>query len=387
MKQSALASVGTFWLPSFLTACSRQLSQAESRQRKLIVIQLSGGNDGLNTVVPFRSDVYYKKRPKIALPREKTLKMSSEWGFHPAMKGLAKLYENGQVGIVNQVGYPNPDRSHFRSMDIWQTGSGAGQTLSTGWLGRYLDSDCAGCGSPLHAIQMNGQTSLALRGHRRNGMAMTKPGIFKNEKPTASPATSGATDGNPHLDFLQKTYAKTFTSAQAIYEKSKIYAAKGSFPKTSLGRDLKTVAELILSGLETQVYYVSLGGFDTHEGQLYRHEQTLTAYSEAVAALVAELQSEGAMDEVLIMTFSEFGRRVAQNKSNGTDHGMASNLYFIGNHLRQPGMYNPLTDLSNLQDGDVPFDVDFRRAYATALGWLGADSQRLLGEFEALRIA
>ena len=392
LQSSALAST-LLLVPKFLHALDRpetglaaMLRDAPGgKARRLIVVQLSGGNDGLNTVIPYRNDLYFKARPTLALKETAgILPLSGDLGLHPKMTGLKGLYDQGQLAVLNAVGYPNPDRSHFRSMDIWQTGSGSEQLLATGWLGRYLDSSCAGCALPYQALEVDDTLSLALKGQFRKGLAVKNPSKFhqltqsrylsrlSQEKPAAT-ATS-------ELDYLYKTLAETASSAEYLYEKAKVHASTATYPATELGRNLKTTAELISSGVESRVYYLALSGFDTHVRQHEQQGRLLGELSDGLAALAADLQKNSEWENTLVMVFSEFGRRVTQNASNGTDHGTANNVFLLSGALRKPGLLNAPASLADLDQGDLRYQVDFRSLYASILtDWLGADDKVVLG--------
>lgn len=381
-KQSSLAAVGTMFLPMFLNAFDRNSIQ-NNKNRKLVVVQFSGGNDGLNAIVPHTNDVYYKSRPSIAVPSNKVLKATDTLGFNPKLKVLQNLYDSGDVCIINNIGYPNPDRSHFRSMDIWHTASDSNEFLSTGWLGRYLDGNCTNCQNPHHAIEVNDNLSLALKGNQMSGFAMKNPDQLKNT--TRSKIVQAVAkhhhdhEHEENVAYLYKTLNNTIASADYIYEKSKIYTSKASYPKGKLGKELKQVAELIISEADTQIYYVTIGGFDTHNNQVNQQERLFQGYSEAMSAFVKDLKENDKWDDTLIMTFSEFGRRVAENGSRGTDHGAGNNLYLMGGKLKKQGFYNEGPDLTNLEKGDVKYAVDFRNVYSTILkDWLKTDDQIVL---------
>lgn len=392
LKESALAAAGTLLVPGFLRALETQPANSFASGKTLVVIQLSGGNDGLNTVVPFRNDLYYKYRPQLAIPGNRVIRASDELGFHPALGKLRDLYENGYLTIINNVGYPNPDRSHFRSMDIWQSGSDADEYLSTGWIGRYLDSSCTGCHVGHHAIELDDTLGLALKGKSIKGMAMKDP--VKLHKLMQRSFIRKVHSENrlehiqdPSLHYLYKTLAETASSAEYIHDRSKARPQPASaYPAHELADRLKTVADLIASGAETKVYYVSLSGFDTHARQAAQHERQLTTYADSVHAFVTDLIKCNRFNDVLIMTFSEFGRRVAQNASGGTDHGTANNLFLIGKDMKRSGFLNETPDLQKLDDGDLLHTVDFRSVYATLLRqWLGADESKILsGTFQQL---
>jgi uncharacterized protein (DUF1501 family) len=390
LQSSALAST-LLLVPKFLHALDRPETRLAAmlrdapvdKARRLIVVQLSGGNDGLNTVIPYRNDLYFKARPSLALKEtEGILPLSDDLGLHPAMKGLKGLYDQGQLAVLNAVGYPNPDRSHFRSMDIWQTGSGSELLLNTGWLGRYLDSSCAGCALPYQALEVDDTLSLALKGQFRKGLAVKTPGKFHQltqSRYLSQLSQEKAPAATSELDYLYKTLAETASSADYLYEKSKIHTSTATYPNTDLGRNLKTTAELINSGVESRVYYLALSGFDTHVRQHEQQGRLLGELSDGLAALAADLQ-HSEWENTLVMVFSEFGRRVTQNASNGTDHGTANNVFLLSGALRKPGLLNVPASLADLDQGDLRYQLDFRSLYASILtDWLGADDKLVLG--------
>ena len=392
LQSSALAST-LLLVPKFLHALDRPENQLAARlrdaptdkARRLIVVQLGGGNDGLNTLVPYRNDLYYQARPTLALREaDGLLPLSDELALHPAMRGLKGLFDQGQVAICNAVGYPNPDRSHFRSMDIWQTGSGSEQLLSTGWLGRYLDSACAGGAPAYQALEIDDTLSLALKGAQRNGLALKNPGKFhqltQSRYLSALSQEKSAAPAGSELDYLYKTLAETASSADYLYEKSKVHTSAATYPNTDFGKNLKTTAELISSGVESRVYYLALSGFDTHVRQHEQQGRLLGELSDGLAALAADLHKNGEWNNTLVLVFSEFGRRVGQNASNGTDHGTANNVFLLSGALRKPGLLNQPASLADLDQGDLRYQLDFRSLYASILtDWLGADDQLVLG--------
>ncbi len=380
LKRSAIASSGLM-VPAFLKSYTSKM-EATRAGKILVVIQLSGGNDGLNTIIPYQDDIYYQSRPTISIDQKKVLKVSNQLGFNPSLAALRNIYDNGEMTILNSVGYPNPDRSHFRSMDIWQTASGSDQYLSTGWLGRYLDSNCAGCDVPYHAIEVDDKVSLALKGSQRSAFAMSKPAQLN--RTSRSPFHLALSKEHHHdhdeVAYLYKTMISTQSSAAYLFEQSKLYQSKVNYPKSSIAKDLKQVAELITADTDTKIYYVSLSGFDTHNFQEKKQNSLLEKYSEAVAAFVKDLKKNNLFDDTLIMTFSEFGRRVKQNASNGTDHGTANNVFLMSGSLKSAGFYNDAPNLSNLLNGDLQYEIDFRSIYASILDrWLGSNAGNILG--------
>ncbi|MEM6799973.1 MAG: DUF1501 domain-containing protein [Bacteroidota bacterium] len=386
LKISSLASASLL-IPNFLKK-TNQLSLGQTNTGKiLVVVQLSGGNDGLNTVVPFRNDIYYENRPRLGLERSEILEMNDEQGLHPALEGLMGLYDEGALSVVNSVGYPNPNRSHFRSMDIWQSASRSDQYLQSGWIGRYLDTACNnGHISPHKAMELSDSLSLALRGDQLKGLATQNPKtLFQATRDpyiqVLAKQEEKKDDDHPNLDYLHKTLVEASSSAAYLHEKSKIYKSWASYPSNKLGKRLKTIAELIISGSETQVYYVSHSGFDTHVNQKGQQARLLEQYDKGIFAFVQDLKKNDRFKDVCIMTFSEFGRRVKQNAGGGTDHGTANNLFLIGGELKKPGIVNKAPNLQDLDKGDLKFEIDFRRIYADLLNdWLEVDAHQVLGD-------
>ncbi|HRF23843.1 MAG TPA: DUF1501 domain-containing protein, partial [Chitinophagaceae bacterium] len=305
-------------------------------------------------------------------------------GLHPALSGFKELYDDGSLGILSNVGYPNPDRSHFRSMDIWHTASNSNEYWNNGWVGRYLDAQCSGCDKPTQAIEIDDVLSLSMKGNNLNGIAVRDPKRLygtANEKFFKEVNSSHLKDGSEEpVDYLYKTLAETMSSADYIFKQSKLHPTGAEYPKTGLGNSMKTIASLIFSEINTKVYYVSLGSFDTHVGQEGRQENLFKEMNDAVKAFVKDLKANGRFEDVMLFTFSEFGRRVAQNASGGTDHGTANNMFLISGGLKQKGLINEMPNLSDLDEGDLKFKVDFKDVYATMLKkWLNADDKSILG--------
>ncbi|MEO6230001.1 MAG: DUF1501 domain-containing protein [Ferruginibacter sp.] len=381
LQIGSLATASVF-LPKFLKAFEKP-AMVPPGNKVVVVIQFSGGNDGLNTVIPVTNDIYYKSRPRLAITKEKALAITGDVGLNPALTSFRELFDDGNLAILNGVGYPNPDRSHFRSMDIWQTASNSNEYVNSGWIGRYLDAQCSGCDKPTQALEIDDILSLALKGENNNGLAFkdaaklyrtSNEQYFRDLQKAHEP-------GEETADYLYKTMSGTLSSADYIFQKSKLHPTSEIYPATNLGKDLKTVASLILSDINTRVYYVSLGSFDTHVNQENQQKRLFTELSDAVKAFTTDLKKNNRFEDVLMMTFSEFGRRVTQNASGGTDHGTANNMFFIGGGLKEKGVLNAMPDLQNLNDGDLKHSVDFKEVYATVLNkWLGADDKMILGK-------
>lgn len=381
IKNSGLAS-SVLWIPGFLKA-SNSLLLPKGADKKLVIIQLSGGNDGLNTLVPYTNDLYFKSRNKIALGANEIIKLNDETGLHGSMEKFKSLYDQGYVSMLQSVGYPNPDRSHFRSTDIWQTASSAETYLRTGWVGRYLDEVSK---TPRGAIEVDDTLSLLLKGNRYNGIATKNARLFyrTTRDPYFSSVLNHQTDAHlseHNLGYLYKTMIDAKSSAGYIYEKTKTYASEWEYPKNAFGKQLRTISEFINSGLDTQIYYASLGGFDTHANQLNTQKRLLRNFSDGIHAFVGDLKNTGAFKDTVVLVFSEFGRRVKQNTANGTDHGAANLVFLIGEQLKKPGLYNTAPDLSDLDNnGDIKYQVDFRSIYASLLkDWLSIEPSKIIG--------
>lgn len=369
--------------------------------RVLVVIQLSGGNDGLNTVVPFRDDAYYNARRTIAVKPHEVHRLSRngpDLGLHPAMGSLRTLYDEGLCAIVQSVGYPNPNRSHFASMDVWHTAETSG--TGDGWIGRYFDAQCCGHGTgnaqqpPAQPAQppiaIGADMPLALQGRRVMPLTLESPETFRwagDHRPALAEAyeqlltAAPAPDDDTPAAFLLRTALDARVSSDTIRH---AVAAPPlvKYPGTPFAGQLAMVASMIRAGLKTRVYYVSLGGFDTHAAQggaQGRHAGLLAQLSDGVRAFYQDLAAQGNAGRVLSVCFSEFGRRVGQNASGGTDHGTAAPMFLFGPMVRA-GITGPNPDLRNLDAGDLRFTIDFRQVYAELLDrWLATDSQRVLG--------
>lgn len=358
-------------------------------ERVLVVVQFSGGNDGLNTVIPYMDSAYHNARPGIGIREAEALRLSeSSVGLHPAMDALRSVYDDGLLALVQGVGYPNPNRSHFLSMDIWHTAKDEG--VGDGWIGRYVDSECPE--NQQATISLGREAPLAMQGRGVKPISFEDAQLFQwtgdsahpaLEKPYEEIVTSGAPEGSDPdstRSFLMRTALDARVASEQI---TRAVASRPlvDYPRSGLAEQLRMVAAMVRAGLRTRVYYVSLGGFDTHSGQggaQGRHASLLRQYSEALRAFYADLKAQGNDGRVLTMTFSEFGRRVRQNASGGTDHGAAAPLFLAGPMVRQ-GVLNAHPSLTNLKDGDLRHQVDFRSVYASVLGdWLKANPRDVL---------
>ncbi|WP_294282706.1 DUF1501 domain-containing protein [uncultured Chryseobacterium sp.] len=377
LKISSLAAA-SFMMPNFLKAMTFDDALVPN-QKILIVLQFTGGNDGLNTIIPIRNDIYFRERNKIAI--SDSLKLTDEAGINPALSYFKELYDNGELSVMNNVGYPDPDKSHFRSMDIWQSASRSNEYLETGWLGRYLDEECYRCEHPTQALEVDDMLSLALKGENNKAFAFKDPKrLYQTSQEKYFKSLYDHHHDDETVSYLYQTLGSTINNAGYIFEESKAKKTEAAYPNSQLGKDFKTVASLIKSDINTRVYYLSVGSFDTHVNQNERQQKLFTDINEAVKSFVADMKSNGLFENILLMTFSEFGRRVAQNASNGTDHGTANQMFFISGGLKRKGLLNALPDLQHLNEGDLIYSEDFRKVYATVLkNWLKADSSKILG--------
>jgi uncharacterized protein (DUF1501 family) len=354
----------------------------------LVVIQLSGGNDGLNTVIPFADDLYHRARPVIGHDAKTVLKIDDYVGLHPNLTGLKKLYDNGLMSIVQGVGYPNPNRSHFRSMDIWQSAEPEKEAATSGWIGRYFDNTCKGA-DPHVGISMGATPPLAMAGERIHPLSFERPETYRYtgrdvdryiELNKAKKLVSADAGPASQLDFLHRTAMDAQLSSDEILKLARAHAPAASYPFGEFGAGLRTVAAMINGGLPTRVYYVSLGSFDTHAQERNTHDRLMQQLSDGISAFWSDLTAQKNDERVLMMTFSEFGRRVEQNASGGTDHGAAAPMMFFGKSIKQ-GLVGKHPSLKDLDQGDLKFGIDFRNVYASVLqNWLETPSEAILGK-------
>lgn len=364
-RRNFLTLTGTFTggallLPDFLHAFGSQPNLVMG-EPCLVFIQLNGGNDGLNTFVPYDNPLYYQLRSKIALSKDLVISKNNGMAFHPALKNFAEIQQKGDMSILQNVGYPEPNRSHFRSQEIWQTASASNQYLSEGWLGRYLDLQCKEH-QPTAGINLDAIDNLALKGKEPNFITVKDPNRFKIR--TDKDDTVKLSD-NPQLDFVRKIAYSVTEGAEEIQQALTKSTAEMSYPKTNLGKNLEWIARLIKGNLNSKVYYTSQNGYDTHDNQLAIHQRNLEELNDAVYSFYKDLKQANLLQNVTIVVFSEFGRRVKDN-GNGTDHGTAAPLFVIGGNNRGKVLgSNP--NLSDLDEGDLKYQIDFRSVYASLL--------------------
>ena len=428
LRTSVLGAAASWTLPVFLEktffALDAMAADAVTQTTTgkdgtiLVVLQMAGGNDGLNMVVPYADDVYYRSRPRLGLPADKVLKLNSYAGLNGKLTGLKSLFDEGHLSVVQGVGYPNPNRSHFRSTEIWQTASDADRNESEGWLGRYFDNCCAGA-DPTVGVAIGEEMPQAFAAKTPTGVTFSQPEQFRwrpSEKvegrmsaeeaffrqlngSTAAEAMAASEGGSisaiagqsktdlSTIDFLARTALDAQLSSDKILAIARKYKSNVPYPPGRLAESLSVIACMIAGGLPTRVYYASQGGFDTHSGQAHAHERLMGELNDALSAFAADLKQQGNFDRVLLITFSEFGRRVGENANGGTDHGAAAPMFIVGGAVK-PGLFGKYPSLTDLDYGDLKFNTDFRSVYGTVLDrWLHAPSQIVLGrKFPALPI-
>ena len=388
LKYSALSSVGSAFVPNFLFGIDKNRKGLNLRKAKLVVIQLTGGNDGLNTVIPFRNDNYYRFRPTIAIPSNEIIPLDDELGLNPKMEKFSRLFKEGYVSIINSVGYPNQSRSHFTSMDIWHSGTDVNRQSKTGWIGNYLNVLDK---KSHHALEINNQLSGSLKGKRISGMAVQNVGRIQrilHEHEELLSQEKNFPVGEDNNSFLYQSLIDINQSADYIKKMHSIKSDNVDFPKTKIGEKLSTVSQLIRSEIDTEIYYLSLRGFDSHVNQRKSHDQLLDRYSSAIYHFVESLKKSGHFKDTLILTFSEFGRRVAENGSKGTDHGKGNSVFIIGENLKQPGIFNDYDNLKQLDNGDIPFRVDFKNIYSDIIReWFDENTKGIISSrYKSLEI-
>lgn len=379
-------------VPQFLLGASSQA--VLNRQEKiLVVVELSGGNDGLNTVIPYADDEYYKNRFTLAIGKDQVLKINDQVGFNPAMEGFASLLEQQKMAVIQGVGYANPNRSHFESMDLWHTAHRVEQR-QTGWIGRCLEEN--ELSEQLPAIHFgSARQPLAVKSLNRPTPSIRTLEDFQLsaarnrdlEKLIKPMVNSRRETSNDLLTFVHENAKVALDTSERLKSVSEAKTGSGDYPPTRLGRDLQAVSRLIDSGLPTRIYYVTRDGFDTHSNQREAHQALLSDVSSSITAFVNDLKKQGNDERVAVMSFSEFGRRVRENASGGTDHGTAAPMFMIGSQVNSGpiGDHPSLTDLDN---GDLKYKIDYRRVYAEVLkSWLGVKSAPIVGDdFEPLSV-
>ena len=392
LAASTLVSMGATIVPSFLSRSALAAGAGPAvSDRVLVVVQLLGGNDGLNTVVPFGMDGYSRHRRALRINANLVQKVTKEIGLHPSMGGMAKLLEDGRLAVVQGVGYPNPDRSHFRSMEIWESARLDPAQLDTGWLGRALDLSPSRPGEDVKALNVGGRAlPLALRSKRTETPSLESLEQYRLQLAGSTGEKRSARDAldqiarldrgdDPLLGFVRRSTLTAYDSSKRLEQVIKPSTTPTKYPNFPLARRLELIAQVVKAGFGTRIFYTALDGFDTHANQVGTHAALLTELSDSVAAFHKDLASAGQADRVALLAFSEFGRRVAENGGQGTDHGAAAPLFVVG-PVAKKGLVGDHPSLESLDDGDLKHHTDFRRVYASLLeNWLGIPAEPVVG--------
>ena len=390
LKSASLLSLGTL-VPQFIANTAR--AAAPGKDNILVVIEMTGGNDGLNMVIPYADELYHKYRPTLRFRKDQVIKVNDEIGLHPGLQGLQQLLTNGNLAVVQGVGYPNPDRSHFESMDVWHSADHTRKT-KTGWMARTA-VELQGQSGGVPGMQVGPEKlPLALRGAPTSVASLNhkqplniKLGGNDDDERTARKKlladlarAPGTPDGPGMLQFVQKSQLQTYSTVEQLQEILKGVSANGGFQGQNLLQKMELIAQLIQRSLGTRLFYLAIDGFDTHSDQGPAHQRLFTEVGQAIALLFNYLQASGHDKRVAVMTYSEFGRRVQENGSKGTDHGAGSCLFVAGPGIKG-GAVGKHPSLSDLDTGDLKYHTDFRRVYAALLdNWLGCDSKAILGD-------
>lgn len=373
LKASSLALLTMQTMPSFLS----KARDAARGDKTLVVIQLGGGNDALNTLVPFSNDAYYAARPGIAISKREVIPVSTDLGMHPHLRTLASFFDDGELAWIQNVGYPNPNRSHFASMAVWHTASPE-ETSQNGWIGRIA----AQVGDPLCASHIGNSTPLAFQNSAISSPSISNVDKFEfliGEGLQTPFQTMLAHPREGEGAFVQHSMEQMLENTATIQSRLGNYQAAVAYPKTDLAYRLQQTAKLLATGLQQKVLYVSIGGFDTHANERPTHDALMLHLAEGLTAFQQDLEAQGLSEQVVVLAFSEFGRRVAENASGGTDHGQGGVMFALGKGVKG-GVYGDLPDLETLEDGDIKYQQDFRGVYAKVLdNWLGIASQDILG--------
>ncbi len=430
LRTTVLGSALSWTVPAFLadTFSALQANAADSATQIntgkdstiLVVLQMAGGNDGINTIVPYSSDDYHRARPNLGLKQNQIIPVNDDIAFHGSLAGFKSLYDGGHLGVIQGVGYPNPNRSHFRSTEIWQTASDSDRVEKYGWLGRYFDNACSGA-DPTVGVTIGSQLPEAFFARMPKGICFNNPQDYRfmpagpgseesfrklNDLENSSPLPDGGPammdtpgdgsnsggsigalpagmpmTGGRAIDFITRTALDAQMSSDQVRGIAARVQNQAVYPFSPLANSLKLVARLIGGGMATRVYYVSQGGYDTHTNQINSQQRLLKDLGDSTKAFVDDMRAQGNLSRVLIMTFSEFGRRVSENANGGTDHGAAAPMFVVGDRIKAGllGRYPSLAP-SDLFEGDIRYNVDFRNVYAGILeNWMKTPSAPILG--------
>lgn len=395
LKMGGMIALGLA-TPPWLASIARAdlVRQAQGRRvdpdAVLVVVQLTGGNDGLNTLVPYADRAYYELRPTVGIPEGEVLKFHERLGWHPSLAGMATLYDEKKVAVIQGVGYPRPNRSHFKSMEIWQSASPE-TALKHGWLGRHFDRhSLSGPLNPVVALGLSTEKPRALDAARASipcfaSLTDIQSMVGDPDAERMLRQIQGMPD--PGSRVVQQANQTALDAMAALRDQLKGYTPAQTYGRDRFGQGFQQIAQIVATSPQTRVVYFSAGGFDTHARQRDAHANLMKGLGDGLLAFQRELEAMGKANRVMTLVFSEFGRRTYENASQGTDHGAAAPMFLVGGSVKG-GLYGPVPDLSKLQDGDLPFAIDFRQVYATALDdWLGGESAAVLdGQFSRLPV-
>ncbi|SRR6185437_2820603 len=338
--------------------------------RVLMLIELNGGNDGLNTLIPYGDERYYQARPRVAIPRERVLQLNEKVGLHYSLEPLMPLWREQELAWVQGVGYANPNRSHFRSIEIWETGSDSEQILDEGWLARLFEASPPPPDFTADGIVLGRRDAGPLSGKTVRTVALEDPQQFLTQA-SHVPAIEQTSSNRALAHILQVQRELTHAAGDLTRRLEQSSSLQTSFPASPIGRQLQTAAQLLSAKVPVAVIKVSIGSFDTHANQLNHHERLLKELAEGIVAFRHAVEQAGQWDSVLIMTYSEFGRRVGENASTGTDHGTAAPHLLLGGMVKG-GLYGTAPSLADLQEGDLRHHIDYRSLYRTVItNWWG----------------
>jgi len=391
LKASSLVGLGAT-VPTFLARTAIAAPDAAkpgARDTILVVVQLTGGNDGLNTVIPTGAgnEPYLKARPTLGL-KDRTHRLDDTCALNPGMQPFKELFDDGQLAVINGCGYPNPNRSHFRSMEIWHTANPTDKYEPAGWLGHYVDHMLRGTSGLLSAVNIGPELPQALVAEKSAVPSIQSIDDFRIRTDPSAPQDAQvkekiirdlnkAKSVSPALEYLSRQATNAIIEADQIRKVTASYKPDAEYPY-GLGQQLKLIAQLITGNFGTKLFYCQTGGFDTHASQVGTHERILNGVAGSIRAFHKDMAAKGFAKKVTVMCFSEFGRRVNQNSSAGTDHGTAGPMFVSGAAVKG-GVYGAYPSLTDLDNGDLKYTTDFRRIYATLLdNWLNADSTTIL---------